>query len=135
MEGFGLQSGDFTQSTGGQPFSGSNVGCLGVHIDQPMAFLYRDEIEFGFAVGVLGFFTPDSRTGLQQLPATAGIFYMADLRHTVYFDISDETVGAGKKKSGLHAVVFHSVHILFYRITDFYGKAKTKDLTFTENVL
>ena len=95
MKTLRLQIGDFAQPAGLQPFSRCNIGCLGVHIDQPVAFADGNQIVLSFPVGIVAFLAPDFRAGLEQFPAAASVFDVDNLFFTANLHMSDKPVGPG----------------------------------------
>ena len=78
MSILGLQLRDLAQTAGEQPLFCGGIGGLGVHVDEPTAFFDGDEVEFCLSVGIVKLLTPNLRACGQQLPATAGVFHVAD---------------------------------------------------------
>ena len=107
MEGFCLQIPDFAQPTASEPFSGGNIGRLGIHIDEPVTFADGDQIKFGLSVGVAAFLAPDFCPRLQQFPATAGIFNVNNFFTAADFHMGDESVGPGEEMSRGHVGIMH----------------------------
>ena len=111
--------GNVTQTAGKEPFSGGEVGSLGVHIDEPIAFFDGDQIVFGLPVGIVRALTPDLRPGSEQFSASACVLDMADFHLPVDLHVSDKTVGPVDKNAGHHVFVMHMFHLLVYMITVF----------------
>ena len=91
--GFRPQIGDLPQTAGGKPFPGCRIGGLGVHIDEPAALFYRDQVVGGFPLGVIKVLAEYIGPLGQQLPAPARVFYMDDLLLTADLHMGDKPVG------------------------------------------
>ena len=101
-----------SQATGPEPFPGSDVGSLGIHIDEPLPFSHRNEVEFCLAVGVVGPLAPDLRPREQQLPAAACVFHMADLHLSIDLHVGHKPVRSSHKNPRHHIFIFHTQHFL-----------------------
>ena len=77
------------------------VGGLGVQIDQERAagpgLLHGNQVVFCLARGVAALFQPDWHPGNQQLPAPAGVLYMADLYTAFHLYMGNKSVGPGQE--------------------------------------
>ena len=102
-----FQIGNVPKPSGKEPFPGGDVGSLGVHVDQPLALADGDKIEFGLPAGIVGHLAPDLCTDGQQLPATAGVFYVDHLHLSADFHMGDESIEPGKKPPGHHIGILH----------------------------
>jgi len=91
-----------------QPFLGGGIGGLGVHVDEAVTLLHRDQVIFGFPVGVAAFLAPDLCPGRKKLFAPAGVFYMADLFLAANFYMGNEPVGPPQEYTGHHMFVSHN---------------------------
>jgi hypothetical protein len=92
---------------------------LGIHIDEPVAFLDDDQVVFCLAVGIVRPLTPDLRPCGEQFPTATGIFYMTNLCLPVNFNVRDKTIGPGMKDPGYHVGVVHKGHLLVGILTLF----------------
>ena len=102
------------QAAGEEPFLCRRIGGLGIHVDEPPAFLHGDEVVFGFSVGVAAALAPDCYAGDQQFPAPAGVFDMADLFLSVDLNVGHKPVGPLQKYPGDHVFVCHGMPSFFF---------------------
>ena len=84
---------------GGGPFIKDLIGSLGIHVDEPGSFLYRDEVIGGLSVGVGALGQPDLGPGEEKLPAAAGVFDMDGDHFPLQKDLGHKPVGPGEKDS------------------------------------
>ena len=103
----GAELGDLPQAAVAQPLPCRFVGGLGVHVDEPVALLDGDQVEFGFPVWIVGPLAPDGAAGDQELPAPARVLHMADLHSSIDLDVGNEAVGAGAEDAGGHVFIAH----------------------------
>ena len=99
---------NFTKTSGSQPFPGSQIRCLGIHIDEAAAFADGNQIIFGFSAGVVAFLAPDLCPYRQKLPAAAGILHVDHFCLAVNLHMGNKPVGPGQKFSGNHAGINHT---------------------------
>ena len=109
MKGFRTQVFDRSKAAAPEPFPGCDVGGLGIHVDQSVTLFDGDQIVLGLPLGIVGLLTPNLRTHLKKLPASAGIFHMADLRLSMDVNIGNKTVRPVKKPAGNHIFINQSV--------------------------
>ena len=84
---------------GGGPFIKDLIGSLGIHVDEPGSFLYRDEVIGGLSVGVGALGQPDLGPGEEKLPSAAGVFDMDGGHFPLQKDLGHKPVGPGEKDS------------------------------------
>ena len=92
------------------------VGSLGVHVDQPFSLLHRDQIKVCLAPGLPARLQVDPGAGDQQLPAAAGIFYMADCLRPVHLHPGHKPVGPGQKNSRQDFLILHLVFLRLFLV-------------------
>ena len=102
----------FTQSAGSQPFSGSHVGRLGIHVHETLSLPHADQIKPGLPAGICCPLTKNGRAGDQQLPASAGVLHMDGFLPPIYFHLCNKPIGPGQKRPGHHVLIDHSLPIV-----------------------
>ncbi len=103
---------DLTQTACTKPFSGGDIGRLGIHVDQPVTFLHSDQIIFCLPFRFVRFLAPNGAAGNQQLFTPAGVFHMADLGAAVQLHMGDKPVGPCQEFACPHIRIFHCYHCL-----------------------
>ena len=106
MEAFCLLIFDFSQTAGQQPFFCCRIGCLRIHIDQPVTLAYGDQIVSGFAGGIRVEAAENLCAVCQQFPAAAGVFHVDGFFLSFDFYFCNKTVGTTQKPPRNHGFVF-----------------------------
>jgi hypothetical protein len=97
---------------------------LGIHVDEQIAFLHRNQVIPGLPSVTLGIQAPNLRPSGEQFSAPAGVLYMANFLFAVNFNVGNKPVGPLQKHPRHHvALILHPL-TSFFSIIPHPGKKK-----------